>query len=153
LLRRYHKVPIADSPCPGSFCLPASQLHAAGDLRNKFAFVDNPENAQIQCTWENGLNFEFEEAGNTTIVSGPDHSIVSAKIRLTLSRRPELAAGLDKIMTAICLHQIGHALGLAGHTCRPGDFMFYTVLPIRLQSQLSARDISTIRELYPASKN
>ncbi|MCK7478674.1 MAG: matrixin family metalloprotease [Candidatus Moduliflexus flocculans] len=48
----------------------------------------------------------------------------------------------------IATHQMGHAIGIYGHSNNPADIMYkdFTV------SELSQRDISAIREIYKSKE-
>ncbi len=49
---------------------------------------------------------------------------------------------------SICLHEIGHALGLSGHSSNNNDAMFFAESFYRPVTQLSDRDKATIARLY-----
>ncbi|MFN8654958.1 MAG: tetratricopeptide repeat protein [Candidatus Obscuribacterales bacterium] len=49
----------------------------------------------------------------------------------------------------LCLHEIGHVLGLTGHTIVPSDIMFYSAVSYKDEWRyLSPRDAKTITRLY-----
>jgi len=48
----------------------------------------------------------------------------------------------------ICLHEVGHTLGLNGHSANPKDVMFYSMNSDNPITALSARDKSTMARLY-----
>ena len=50
-----------------------------------------------------------------------------------------------------CLHELGHALGLQGHSASPGDVMFPWTVPSS-RDVLSNRDKKTIKRLYGVGK-
>ncbi len=89
-------------------------------------------------------------AGNTTHRSAGKY-MLSANIEIgyivpgsknkTLSR---------KSVFAIALHEIGHALGIMGHSSNRNDIMYHTTDVIGIHA--SNRDISTIREFYCTGK-
>lgn len=66
--------------------------------------------------------------------------------------RPEIAIKFDVessmpseiTLETVALHELGHALGLWGHSDYEGDAMY----PMASRRTLSARDVRTIRELY-----
>lgn len=54
----------------------------------------------------------------------------------------------DNRVRYICLHEIGHALGLSGHTDNPEDIMFLSTSFRDEWRELSARDARTIQRFY-----
>ena len=67
----------------------------------------------------------------------------------TAARRwsPELPL-TDNRMRTVCLHEVGHVLGMGGHTTNPEDIMFYTSSLADVPKHLSARDRATLVRLY-----
>ncbi len=51
-------------------------------------------------------------------------------------------------MRCLALHEIGHVLGLTGHTNNRGDIMYAYFAQLPPDRDLSKRDINTIRRLY-----
>lgn len=81
-------------------------------------------------------------AGLTEYQTSPYHmdsAVISIKTSSTITSLT------DDLMRGICLHEIGHALGLVNHSLDPHDVMFPFVID---QRSLSARDVNTIRLLY-----
>lgn len=114
---------------------------------HKFAFtIQEQENKpDITVTWTNDLHApEFTaEAGDCRLSAGPN-GLDSAKIRL-LTVDPFKEAPLGKeALHAVCLHEIGHALGLQGHSGAESDIMF----PILREDSVSPRDRQTLFALY-----
>jgi predicted Zn-dependent protease len=66
---------------------------------------------------------------------------------LTVPLSPELPMTENRMRT-VCLHEIGHALGLGGHTTNPDDIMFYTSSLADVAKHLSDRDRATLVRLY-----
>lgn len=114
--------------------------------------VNSPQQANIICSWTgearpkgNGV-----EAGETqtTIQRSPffpNGRIIAAHVVVLtcLFGRPFSNADLYKT----CLHEIGHALGLQGHSSTASDIM-YPVLNANQTPYLKDRDRNTIMALY-----
>ncbi len=125
--------------------------HASGD-RIKYVIVPDKEHADIYCTWtsdplevtENGT---LSERGSAKIiVKGSQIERATLKI-LT---RPILEEGVlsEDEMKKACLHEVGHVLGLQGHSTNNHDVMFFTVDTATVWPVLSRRDKATIVRLY-----
>lgn len=124
----------------------------ASGNRIKYQTVPDKEHADIFCTWtsdplevtENGT---LSERGSAKIiVKGSQIERATLKI-LT---RPILEEGVlsEDEMKKACLHEVGHVLGLQGHSTNNHDVMFFTVDTATVWPVLSRRDKSTILRLY-----
>ncbi len=120
--------------------------HEATDGKIGFVFVPDPANAQMTVTWSSDLHApQFTaEAGLAKTATGPDGYSSAAILLLTQDPFKEGPVGHNFIYN-VCLHEIGHALGLQGHSPHEDDIMFPT---LGAQQGLSARDINTILTLY-----
>jgi len=123
-----------------------------GNLSNgevQFSFVNDRRQANIECSWiaKPGQLANAAEAGETRL-SLSSKGIVHATI--TLLTVP-LVASLpitDNRLRVTCLHEIGHALGLTGHTRNPDDIMFFSARIPDDWHDLSERDKNTLLRLY-----
>jgi len=118
-------------------------------------FVSDASQADVVCTWTDDPNFH---AGSGQVEQGtamrqevemPDGSVEinRAFITILVSAR-DSGMPLDNTqMARACMHEVGHALGVAGHSMNGADIMFYSEVPTG-QPVLSARDQSTFNRLY-----
>ncbi len=117
--------------------------------------VSNPADADIVCTWTSttkDLTLQGAEQGEAhrLYVRGKHGlcRLTHAEIRLCFIDPTTGAILSDKVMAALCLHEIGHALGLKGHSANNDDVMFFATGETYSLRKLSARDIATINRLY-----
>ena len=115
-----------------------------------FIPVNDPAQANIECRWTDsttGLKLAAE-AGDTQIFANRNN-IYHARITL-LTCRPDLST--EKLtltlMRQVCLHEIGHALGLDGHSDNAQDIMFCATDPNVERAEISQRDINTLFLIY-----
>ncbi len=129
----------------------------ASEGRLSFAVVDYPQQANIVCRWvadpaqgkltgnEQGLTrsqvFYRKNDPNSCLVESAVISI------LTLCRTDNEPLS-DLAAKAVCLHELGHALGISGHSPYDGDMMYPTFSPYDIPLRLTDRDIATIKRLY-----
>jgi tetratricopeptide (TPR) repeat protein len=116
------------------------------DGKVKFVFVTKPEDGQMKVTWTNDLHAPAlkAEAGHAQSQFGPDgieHSEISL---LTVDPVKDGPIGRNYLYN-VCLHEIGHALGLRGHSPHETDIMYPSLYT---QQGLSARDVNTLLALY-----
>jgi predicted Zn-dependent protease/TolA-binding protein len=122
---------------------------SASEGRVKFVMVPMAEEAQLEVVWEADPRCiaDQAEAGEAKVYTDQD-GIADCQVKImTRSLSRDLPLTPNR-MRAICLHEIGHALGLAGHTDNPMDIMFYSASFQDNWRELGERDARTIRLLY-----
>lgn len=115
-----------------------------------FNYVDNPNTAQITVTFPSRLERADEEqfvAGLTNNFSS-GHDIQSSTIKLLTQKDGIKFSSAFVYNTA--LHEIGHALGINGHSDNRADVM-YPETQASTMMTLSSRDMATLKIMY--SKN
>jgi tetratricopeptide (TPR) repeat protein len=121
--------------------------------RIAFVLVPDPQQSDLFCDWTADPNKVIDggavEGGLTKLSGQPqpngDVSIVSARITL-LTNRSGIPLSNDD-MKKVCLHEVGHALGINGHSSNNQDVMFFSESPTVWPS-LTKRDRATICRLY-----
>lgn len=119
-----------------------------------FKFVENDMHSDIQCSWTNNPKDlrNPAEAGECNLFSNKN-GIVRGTIKfLTVPLMKTLPITKNRMRTT-CLHEIGHVLGLAGHTRNPEDVMFYSVGVKDQWRNLTKRDANTIKKLYTSNQS
>jgi|GEM_PF-5662319 len=117
------------------------QWKKALEGRLTYAVVSNHEDADILLYWVKGFA-EANEAGLTDITIG------KASIQIKTAEMP------DNILRGNILHELGHALGIEGHSKNNNDIMTAehqwksSKAYDDFNSQLSAGDIRAIQTLY-----
>ena len=116
--------------------------------------VASPNQADIVCVWtaEAKANGPGVEAGETKSTIGVnrftgEQNIIRARISVLTSLMGRPFSDLDTYKT--CLHEVGHAIGMEGHSNTASDIM-YPVLNNAQTPYLKPRDINTIAHLYSA---
>lgn len=122
-----------------------------------FIFVNDQRQANINCFWTDNPNQIMDkgrlvEGGLTKLsgsyAGGANVSINNAVITiLTLPRNNNVQGFSEDELMKVCLHEVGHALGLNGHSNNNKDIMFYTESP-SIWPALTKRDKATIQRLY-----
>lgn len=110
-----------------------------------FKLVSSPENADMKCYFEQDLpNLSDDTAGYHQFKYYGD-TIADSVIRFRYTDKNGRAYPADMIYN-VALHEIGHSLGLAGHSSKSSDLMY----PISLNRKydISKRDLTTLKLLY-----
>ena len=122
-------------------------------LDNRFTLklVSTPEQAMIRVSWVNGIDTvgHSSEKGTSytaglTLPSIRNDRLEHMDVRIStfdILQKPQTPA----IISAVAVHELGHALGILGHSRNPADIMFAQQTP---RTQLSKGDVNTIRALY-----
>lgn len=123
--------------------------------RIAFMPVNDPNQADIVCVWTDDPEKIVEagravEGGLTKLTMQPDPNgtgimVVRATVTL-LTNRGGTPLTYDE-MKKVCLHEVGHALGLNGHSNNNKDIMFYSESP-SIWPALTKRDKATVMRLY-----
>jgi tetratricopeptide (TPR) repeat protein len=117
-------------------------------------FIPSVDDAQIICSWTNNPKemISSAEGGHAMVV--PDHDGISkTHIYLLTIRQDTNGPVNDNYARRVDLHEIGHALGLLGHSPNPDDIMFGSIPAADLACALSEKDKNTILALYSADAN
>lgn len=131
-----------------------SQWAVGSGNRITFSLSTDPSQSDIFCDWTGDPNKIMEhgraiEGGLTKLNGQPssatDVSITNARITI-LTNRGGMPLS-DDDMRKVCLHEVGHALGINGHSNSNTDVMFFSESPTVIP-MLSNRDRATIMRLY-----
>jgi len=116
----------------------------------KVQFVDSPNDAVMIVSWTNNPKEMISTAeGGHAMISPDSEGISKTHIYLLTTKLDDTTAALtDNQARRIDLHEIGHALGIFGHSHNPGDIMFGSMPPGDLECSLSDKDKNTIVGLY-----
>lgn len=121
--------------------------------RNRFAFayVDKAEDADIEVIWTDDLHAPSLSAEAGLAELGSDsHGTSHTDIKLlTVSPFPDETM-TPGFMAMISLHEIGHCLGLLGHSPYKEDVLFPSLSD---QRGISSRDLATLYKLYGLDEN
>jgi len=118
----------------------------------QFSYVQDKSEAQIIITFVSGLDTTNAKTGFIGGLTAPyfkDNRLLYATIDLTVLR-PNGEQVLETELYNTALHELGHALGIWGHSNDPADVM-NAVQHNHVQKttqQLTVRDINTINLLY-----
>lgn len=122
---------------------------ASGD-KVGFDFVKDPGSSDVEWIWTGNTNQVGSIAeGGETKVQWDGKKIKHATVTvLTVNPASADSPLSPNQVRAVCLHEIGHTLGIIGHSPRPQDIMFCSMPPATSKPTLSARDVGTIQKLY-----
>ena len=116
---------------------------AAGEDVPGFTFIEDPGEADIPIVWEEAPSGHWYVAHCVYHLHPMQRRLGVTRILVTTHWRGR-EVPLQPLYQAV-LHEMGHALGIRGHSPRPGDIMYENV---GTADGLSARDRETLRQLY-----
>ncbi len=122
------------------------------DKTNKFinfTFVDSPKNADIKCYFpkndEEAADFS-KKFGGITNSEIKNNTLKYMTIIFSTKYNGSDKYYKDYIIRSIALHEIGHALGILGHSVNPNDIMYPRTSLSR--GEISIGDINTLKLIY-----
>jgi tetratricopeptide (TPR) repeat protein len=116
----------------------------------RFDVVNDRDGAEMIVTWTDDMHAPElrAEAGKANVTQDSD-GIRSADLKLlTVSPFKEGPLGSEALYR-VCLHEIGHALGIIGHSPYPDDIMYPLLSD---QSGITPRDAKTFFAVYAAAE-
>jgi tetratricopeptide (TPR) repeat protein len=115
----------------------------------RFEFCSSPGQADINCEWvDNPQKLESSAEGGEAEVRCLGSAICKAHIVLSVIDAGSAFPLTGNLVRILCLHEVGHSLGLLGHSGRPQDIMFCTSPIIDKERHVSSADVNTLNVLY-----
>ena len=125
-------------------------------MQGKLSFVpvDNPNNADITIEWTHDLSRAKDPGeGGHTQTWGEQGRLAHVQMIILTNDPTTTVRMTPQRMSWILHHEIGHALGLSGHSPDPDDAMYYNVPPTAMvrYATLTNRDLNTLAKYYGLS--
>ena len=120
----------------------------------RYEFVDLPSRASLVCTYtddpsEVRSDHEVGTNGNTTVhIANINNQIDRTNSVILVAKKSGGKRLSPATIMKLCMHEIGHAMGLNGHSPNNHDVMFWTSNVPTIRPALSERDKNTIKRLY-----
>ena len=117
-----------------------------------FVFVDDPNAADCHIVWTPVpdpamAHGEDHYASGYNFKESTEHNVYRNDIYLSLTTlKREVPTAQDMFNTTV--HEIGHMLGISGHSPSPGDVMVASSPESHVRRQITSRDAATILALY-----
>lgn len=130
----------------------------ASSYKLSYRLVRDPKEAVLACTWTADPAFLHEQGNKveqgvaqvfaeTNAGQDGTKQILSANVRILVLNRDSGQPLTSDDMKKTCLHEIGHALGMVGHSPSNKDVMFYSNSSA-VWPALTKRDKATILRIY-----
>jgi tetratricopeptide (TPR) repeat protein len=116
-----------------------------------YQLVPRPDVSDIECRWVGDPSQVRTpaEGGDADILAEVGHGLKHVKISILThpDRSVNQTTAANTVFTT-ALHEVGHALGITGHSPDPNDIMFSSVRESVNPRHLTARDVNTLLHLY-----
>ena len=128
-----------------SFRYAMREWEAAADGRIQFQEVVSIDNADIRVRWQrSGLTRIIDTALGRTELARLSETDFEVDVVLSLRESGSAALLSQEKMRTVCLHELGHAIGLWGHSPDSADVLFFAATAQRPTD----RDKATLRKVY-----
>ena len=128
-----------------SFRYAMREWEVAADGRIQFQEVEAIDNADIRVRWQrSGLTQITDTALGKTELSRFSETDFEVGMVLALRERGSAALLPPEKMRTVCLHELGHAIGLWGHSPDSASVLFFAATAQRPTD----RDRATLRKVY-----
>ncbi|PWT94132.1 MAG: hypothetical protein C5B53_13780 [Candidatus Melainabacteria bacterium] len=136
--------PFSESTAKSAF----AEWEKASKGKVRFLYVEKENEADIKFRWTAQVQdlSQAAEGGETRVIPGFGGTR-TAKI-LVLTKKQDGSKVPGPLLRVVCLHEIGHALGMMGHSKNADDIMFASTPLAYERSELSKRDSNTLCRLY-----
>jgi len=112
-------------------------------------FARQRAQADIICTWTDNISkFSAEGEPAETRLYGGQSGLARGEIEILVISPSSKQALTEDQMNGVALHEVGHVLGLAGHSNSRGDIMFFSPYNTSDWRDISVRDETTLVRLY-----
>lgn len=112
-----------------------------------FIYVNNKDEADIIITYKNRLGGTSLGVTQTSHVQIQGKTYLSKAYITIAKQNPTGALQNDSELYHVILHEIGHAIGILGHSKSIYDIMYPSDASVKNQT-LSTKDIDTVKKMY-----
>jgi predicted Zn-dependent protease len=117
-----------------------------------FSFVDTASKADIVCTWSKDKSkFKNSSEAANSRVYAKNGMLDKGEIEILTVSVSDSGAITDNQARATALHEVGHVIGLTGHSADPQDVMYISASLKDIWTKLSNRDVNTLVRLYSSN--
>lgn len=128
-------------------CFDEWQTASHGKVR--FRYVNDIDEADITFRWiDDPSLLESSAEGGEAQVHSLLGAITGAQILVSVQDADSIFPLGKNLVRTLCLHEIGHALGLVGHSAKSSDVLYCTSPIVDREQHLSKRDVNTLLILY-----
>lgn len=118
---------------------------SGGALR--FVLVPQEKDADIIVRWANAFSRHTPGRVGEHYYKIIGNTIINSEIKLSTTLEGGKGFLTPEMLLQVAAHELGHALGLQGHSPYANDLMYWQMNP-KQTGRLSLRDVNTIRLLY-----
>jgi tetratricopeptide (TPR) repeat protein len=131
----------------------------ASENRLSYRVVNKPQEANVVCYWVATIPPNLQNIGASELgVTHWAYLYHKSEANLWMPQYAQVYIGTlnpgtqeplpSSVMKAVCLHELGHTLGITGHSPYEDDVMYSTLSPFDIPGGLTNHDVATIKRLY-----